>query len=1196
MDNLRFEGVFLVADIAEDIILGRTLLDSTGLLHLCITDATAPNPFTTDAQCTSSIQIDHFDDTVGEGEDPPPQCPTSEPAYDMDTEDIWVGFAIQFDVTPSQLFSFMAWAAIETTEKIATIFDNFRTLYPSMPKDYRFETSDIKVPRNAHPNAPHKEVNKAVHTITNTFNTVWDIKRLGLSRLRSLRIIFNWLKFKPRKIKAQSLNEVMTEALTKEMGVFIDAGLMEKVPLEDLKEGIITVSPLDLIAKPPSSEGVARYRVITDMKRSGVNEGIEVINYPAPNMDEHLDFVSGKDLISIADALSFFWQLSLHPDSRNYCCVISKLGLLRYVAVPQGLNNAAPHSTQAVHESLMEELMTNIWKAYFDDFGNGVNFREIPSQKFWDFLIAIGVFHMWALRYNVRFNPKHAYFGFTSAEFLGFTVSKAGKHVSASRTEALTNLECAHTKAAVGHLLGCFVFICKWIPHFAELAAPLYNLLKKGTRIDEAWTSKCDDAIAALKECVINAPILKAVNFLIHLFLRTDGSGMAIGGCMFQIVDAKELAAAYISKKLTASQQEWPAVQIECFALVYVTRKWKPIYQGHPLIVVELDALNLVWAKSSTNDMIRRWLFEIEQLLRFATIRHIEGSKNQPSDALSRCHHFICDDNAEDILELPHAARCSTALVVNLGDSTEPLTPEDAVTENDLDHTLLSRFPNNVDVVMTTEIQQIISLAHNDELGHAGTSGTLSVMRRANLHKHSCFNNLEHCTKCIVTFIRGCPTCQLTWSILQSKYPCHEMVTHEYFRTIDVDFCYIGEDINGYCHVLGIRDRFTRYVEAFPTKSTTSAEFAVHLLAVGGRYGFFEEVCMDNAGYFTSECIDELLSLMGSKRKRISPYRPQANPMERSNKDILRNLRALCACRQEILSEWSSYLPIVLSIINNTFNAVTHCTPARMMYGDSVDRLRGILLPFGTKLRAELGPTFASKTSDAHAILMAEADALQQKRLATALSKMPDYNPDKVYRQGEYVVAILPSESRKHKLAPQYRGLYLVVKTSGNNNSTVHCRCPVTDTIHSIQAQDLRLLDLRVLASSEEVTAWAAKLCNEPEYLVTEITDHRFSSTKVKKPLVDRDLTALEFKCFYKDGSFVWNPYSFIRQLQQLETYIRVAKRHIPTKALNGNEFEDCVVPALKHFAKNFDIDISHATTKPTIIAAIRDAILSRNI
>jgi len=49
----------------------------------------------------------------------------------------------------------------------------------------------------------------------------------------------------------------------------------------------------------------------------------------------------------------------------------------------------------------------------------------------------------------------------------------------------------------------------------------------------------------------------------------------------------------------------------------------------------------------------------------------------------------------------------------------------------------------------------------------------------------------------------------------------------------------------------------------------------------------------------------------------------------------------------------------------------------------------------------------------------------------------------------------------------------------------------VTDEVVTIQAQDLRLLDLRVLASSEEKTAWAAKLLNVPEYVVLLVlSDH----------------------------------------------------------------------------------------------------------
>jgi hypothetical protein len=59
--------------------------------------------------------------------------------------------------------------------------------------------------------------------------------------------------------------------------------------------------------------------------------------------------------------------------------------------------------------------------------------------------------------------------------------------------------------------------------------------------------------------------------------------------------------------------------------------------QGHPLIVLEIDAKNLIWARSSTNDMIRRWMFEIDNLLKIAKIRHIQGILNNPPDSLSRC-------------------------------------------------------------------------------------------------------------------------------------------------------------------------------------------------------------------------------------------------------------------------------------------------------------------------------------------------------------------------------------------------------------------------------------------------------------------------------------------------------------------------------------------------------------------------------
>jgi hypothetical protein len=1197
----RFEAEFLICEIAEEIIFGRQLLDETGLLHLAITDKTSPNPFE-NVDIASQLAIDHMDDKDGEGdEDEVVEC--TEPAFREDTHDIWTAFASQYGVDSQNLFRLVAWAALNTKFKIGEILhriDEIKTLIPhdSVP----FVKTDLHIERKFHKDAPYPEINKAVYIVMNAFNIVWDKRRLGLANFRGLKINFNRDKFRPRKIKPQNLNPTMQNVLSKELSVFIEADLMTKVLPEDMESGEIVVSPMDLIPKPTPN----KYRLITDCNRSGLNEASEIINFPSPNAEDHLDAISGKDLISICDAMSFFWQLPLHPDSRKYCCVLTMLGILCYKCVPQGLNNAATHCAQVVCESLTDEQLHRIWKAYLDDFGNAVNFRELEAEKYWDFLINIILFHAWAIRYNVRFAPEHALFGFIAVEFLGHRCSKEGKEISESRTIALKSLFCEHTKQGVGHFLGCFVFVAKFIPHFAELAAPLYNLLKKGVRIDQAWTSGCDTAVEDLKSCVAVAPILKVVNWNLDLYLRTDGSGIAVGGCLFQIVDLKEMAVAYGSKKLSKTQLGWAAVQIECFAIITFIRKWKSMMQGHPNIILEIDAQNLIWARSSTNDMIRRWMFEIDNLLKIAKIKHIKGTTNDPPDSLSRCFQLWDDRDLtsyQDIhsYELDTVCNliCSVLVECNLNSQadSEILDTDDLAREDDYDH-ILGRYQNDVDVIMTKEICALISLAHNDVVGHAGVSGTMMVMRQAKLHTNSCFTNMTHCAKCVRAYIRGCPTCQLTYMILESKYPISEMVTHEYFNCIDVDFCYIGLDKNGYKDVLGIRCRFTRYVEAFPCKTSTIEEFAPHLLAVGGRYGFFEEVCMDGAAYFSSGIIDELLELMGSKRKTISPYRPQSNPMERSNKDILRHLRALCTCRPIVLDEWSSYLPIVLSIINNTFNAVTHTTPSRMMYGDCANRLRGILQPFGPKVRAELGPGFARKTSEAHALITAAAEDYHQNRVRIALSKMPAYNPDRIYRQGDYVVAVLPAATKKTKLQLQYRGIFLVTKTTGNNGSTVHCRCPVSDEIVTIQAQDLRLLDLRVLASTEEVTAWAAKLLSVPEYVVISISNHRFSATHVTADFSDDDLPAMEFLCNYKlepPQDKCWNSYDTIKNLKLLDSYISNVRNRVPLRALNDREFEDCTVVSLRHFCKTFNIDIQDLQRKPDIIEAIRSAILIRN-
>jgi hypothetical protein len=341
------------------------------------------------------------------------------------------------------------------------------------------------------------------------------------------------------------------------------------------------------------------------------------------------------------------------------------------------------------------------------------------------------------------------------------------------------------------------------------------------------------------------------------------------------------------------------------------------------------------------------------------------------------------------------------------------------------------------------------------------------------------------------------------------------------------------------------------------------------------------------------------MALINGSRHKIMAYLPQANPAERSIKEVLRHYRVLCLCRPEVAQSWSIYSPIVMSIINNTFNAVIHTTPSRMIYGESVDHVRGILTPFGKERVRTFGPCWASTVSDNHSVIMAEADEYQRHRLEKCLSEMPNFDSNYVYQPGEYVVAVLPNGMRRPKLNPQFRGIFLVYRTSGNNESTVHCKSVIDDSIVEIHARDLRPIDLSVLAHVDEVRGLAAKLLSIPEWVVSEIQDHRISITSEKPDVItDAMLPTLEFLCFYKDmpasESYWWNRYVDLSHLPLLRKYLETVRNLIPQTGADGRLLHLHSLASLKVFCRSYGISSEGLSQKSELLTAIDSERTSR--
>ena len=83
---------------------------------------------------------------------------------------------------------------------------------------------------------------------------------------------------------------------------------------------------------------------------------------------------------------------------------------------------------------------------------------------------------------------------------------------------------------------------------------------------------------------------------------------------------------------------------------------------------------------------------------------------------------------------------------------------------------------------------------------------------------------------------------------------------------------------------------------------------------------------------------------MGVDWASTMAYSKEENAIvERANKEVMRHLRNI-VFDKDIITRWSDYLPLVQRIMNSSEHKITGVTPAEIMFGNSVDLDRGVML------------------------------------------------------------------------------------------------------------------------------------------------------------------------------------------------------------------------------------------------------------
>jgi transposase InsO family protein len=322
--------------------------------------------------------------------------------------------------------------------------------------------------------------------------------------------------------------------------------------------------------------------------------------------------------------------------------------------------------------------------------------------------------------------------------------------------------------------------------------------------------------------------------------------------------------------------------------------------------------------------------------------------------------------------------------------------------------------------------KSVISRYHNNVTGHLGVQATLKAMN-ADGWQHPDLRDQ------IAELIKFCSLCQKVRvagdAVEFDQRPTASLTpwTHVSIDTLGP----LPKDHEGFTYIIVVVDRFSRYVELFPTKTCTAREAAKALLNIFCRYGPPKSVRSDQGAQYTAAVVEDFLKLTGVERELTIPYHPEANGIvERQNAEILKHLKGIVHARG-VRDSWSTFLPLVARSINNAWHSAIDNAPSRLILGNVSSLQRELQVP-ETVEQSQIEST--KQFLEAQRIILNKAAERQAVLLDKLNKKYKKANPVDL-EIGSYVLLKAPNPQDKFSL--NWIGPYKVVRSDAQLNSYV---------------------------------------------------------------------------------------------------------------------------------------------------------------
>lgn len=796
-----------------------------------------------------------------------------------------------------------------------------------------------------------------------------------------------------------------------------------------------------------------------------INKYLVASHCPIPRVMDELHKIIGFQIFIDLDWTHSYHQFRLAPVTSALLSVQTPWGQFQPLFMPEGVSPASGILQAAVANLFADFEPWTI--AIFDNL-------LILATDYDDAYMKLELVIDRCIKYYIILKFSKSWLGFTVVQFFGYQCTKNSFTLTSERKLAVSELPFPNSLKKMRQFLGTANFFQPFVPGYAMMAAPLSDM----TKANFPW-SKPDTWQMDYRKCFddFKVELLKCFelfypDYTLPWVLYVDASDFAIGGVLAQTITKDNVVyqqpIVIFSHKLSDQAKRWDTIEKEAYAIYYGVQKCNHLLRCK-FFTLRTDHNNLVWMEASQVPKIVRWRLYL-QSFNFV-ILHISGKDNSVADWLSRMEETTTLETHCNLLE-----------------------EEDII----------------------DPVDEVLSQVHGGRAGHHGIRRTWLMLNQKFPGHHITYDTVRE-------YVTTCAICQKTrLGMVDTIEPVVRTLKPQHMRSmIGYDHLTITPpDAEGNKVILAVINHGTKLTTLYPLQEYTAEAVATCLFRHFVTYGLTDAVISDPGSAFTSIVIEELHRYFGVKQYFSIVNRHESSGVERTNREILRHLRALVN-DERCKDRWSNptVIGLIQYIINSSFNNECHGIPYELTFGTDA----------GTYCKLPETATATEWTQHYVRMLNEDLKSLQdtslqfQRTLAEDRMQVNNRKFQQVFQVGDRVLHRHdPTQPLPTKLSTPFSGPYEVLHQYKND---VTCKHMCQGTTHTFHVTNLKIFH-GDRESAEQAAQW-----DHDQFKVDNILSYRGDPFKRSQ---------IEFLVRFEDGSEIWKQWCIdITNTAAFERYCR---------------------------------------------------------